>query len=55
MPARHQAASRYADQGKNLAAESLSDDSLAAAITDRVTGHFEGTSAELLELVTPDE
>ena len=44
---------RYADQGKNLAAESLSDDSLAAEIIKRVTETFEGTSAALLKLVTP--
>jgi hypothetical protein len=44
---------RYTDQGKNLAAESLSDNTLAAEITKRVTGSFEGTSAALLKLVTP--
>jgi hypothetical protein len=47
------ALARYADQGKNLAAESLSDDPLAAAITRQLTGPFEGTAASLLKLVTP--
>ena len=47
------ALTRYADQGKNLAAESLSDDSLAAEIIKRVTETFEGTSAALLKQVTP--
>jgi hypothetical protein len=47
------ALARYADQAKNLAAESLSDNSLAVEITRRVTGPFEGTSAALLKLVTP--
>ena len=47
------ALSRYSDQGKSLAAESLSDDSLAAAITKRVTETFEGTAAALLKLATP--
>ena len=47
------ALARYADQGKNLAAESLSDNILAAAIIERVTKPFEGTSAALLKDVTP--
>jgi len=47
------ALARYADQGKNLAAESLSDNTLAAEIAMRVTEAFEGTSAALLKQVTP--
>jgi hypothetical protein len=46
---------RYASQSKNLAAESLSDDSLAARIQQAITGPFEGTSAALLELITPKD
>ena len=46
---------RYAAQGKTLAAESLSDDPLAAAIAKRVTGTFEDTAAALLKRVTPDD
>ena len=45
---------RYADQGKNLAAESLTDDILGGVILARLTGPFEGTSAALLRLITPE-
>lgn len=48
------ALTRYADQAKSLAAEGLSGNSFAQAITERVHGTFEGTSAELLRLVSPD-
>lgn len=44
---------RYAQQAANLAAEGLSGDSLAARIQAVIADTFEGTSARLLELVTP--
>jgi hypothetical protein len=45
-----EALTRYTDQGKNLAAESLSDDPLAAEIIRRVKDTFEDTAAKLLKL-----
>jgi hypothetical protein len=48
------ALTRYARQAENLAAEGLSGDPLAVRIKAAVCQPFEGTSAKLLELVTPD-
>jgi hypothetical protein len=45
---------RYRLQATALAADGLSGDSLAVCIQETVTGSFEGTSAQLLKLVTPD-
>jgi len=44
---------RYAQQAANLAAEGLSGDPLAARIQAVIADTFEGTSAQLLELVRP--
>jgi hypothetical protein len=44
---------RYALQSTLLAADGLSGDSFGVSIQDAVTGPFEGTSADLLRLVTP--
>ena len=46
---------RYARQAANLAAEGLSGDPFAARMQDAVTTSFEGTSAELLKHVRPDD
>jgi hypothetical protein len=44
---------RYASQAASLAAEGLSGDSFASRIQAAVLGNFEGTTAELVKLVTP--
>jgi hypothetical protein len=44
---------RYARQAASLAAEGLSGDSLASRIQEAIITSYEGTSAALLELVTP--
>ena len=50
-----QALERYVRRGADLAAEGLSGDSFAVAIQAVITaGGFNGTSAQLLEFVTPD-
>jgi hypothetical protein len=49
------ALARYARQSADLAAEGLSGDPLAARIQEVFGGLFEGTSAELLNLVTPGD
>ena len=46
---------RYASQAANLAAEGLSGDPFADRIMKVIDTTFEGTSAELLELASPDE
>jgi hypothetical protein len=44
---------RYASQAAYLAAEGLSGDLFAARIRELITSEWEGTSAQLLALVTP--
>lgn len=46
---------RYLDQGGRLAADSLSSDPFMARVLETITEPFEGTAAELLDLVTDPE
>ncbi len=47
------ALARYSRQSAALAADSLSSDQFAMRIQEVIAAHFEGTSAELLERLTP--